>query len=117
MPALRALTGAYEDRVTGLSEQVVALTGIIDAKDEQLGILEVELVAERFARSVADALTAGLRVQIVVLQELSATQAIEIDALRDAVAPGFLLRLWQNAELAVGFTAFGATLMYLASGG
>ena len=116
VPALRQLTSAYEARITGLSGQVVALTGIVDAKDEEIEILEAELGAERFARSAADELLRGLRVECRVCGELVGAQVIEIDALRDAVAPGFFLRIWQNAGLAAGAVALGATLMYLAGG-
>ncbi len=36
VPALRQLQSAYEARISGLSDQVVALAGIADAKDEEI---------------------------------------------------------------------------------
>ncbi len=117
VPALRQLTGAYEARITGLSDQVVALTDLNDAKDEEIEILEAELASERFARGLADGVASGLRNQIVVLEERDEARVLEIDALRDAVAPAFLLRIWQNVELVVGALGAGVALGYLASGG
>ena len=117
MPALRTLQSAYQARITGLDGQIVALTSIVDAKDEEIEILGVELIAERFARSAADELLRGLRVELVVQGEIVETQVIEIDALRDAVAPGFFLRIWQHAELALGAAVFGGAVVYLAVGG
>jgi hypothetical protein len=117
LPALRGLTSAWETRVSGLSDQVVALTGIVEVKDEEIEILKVELAAERFARGLADRVASGLHRQIDVLEERDAARVIEIDALRDAVAPGFLVRLWQNAELAVGAAVFGGAVVFLAFGG
>ena len=107
VPALRQLTGAYETRITGLSDQVVALTGIVAAKDENIEILEAELGAERFARSAADELLRGLRVELRLQVEIIETQEIEIGALRDAVAPGFLLRFFQNIELVIASVGAG----------
>ncbi|KKL65890.1 hypothetical protein LCGC14_2150440 [marine sediment metagenome] len=117
LPALRGLTGAYETRISGLSDQVVALTANVAAVEEEKEILAAELAAERFARGLADGVNSGLRRQVVVLEERDEARVVEIDALRDAVAPGFLVRLWQNAELAVGAAVFGGSLVYLATSG
>ncbi len=114
VPALRQLQSAYEVRITGLSDQVVSLTGIVDAVEEEKEILTAELAAERFARGLADGVASGLRGQIVVLEERDASRVIEIGALRDAVAPSFFTRLGQNAGLAAVVFTFGATLTYLA---
>ncbi len=114
MPALRELQGAYQARITGLSGQIVALTDRLENEEEENEDLRAELGAERFARSAADELLAGLRVEVVVLGEINDTQSIEIDALREAVAPGFLTRLGQNAGLAFGAAVFGGTVVYLA---
>ncbi len=117
LPALRRLTSAYGARITGLSDQVVALTDIVGVRDERIELLEAELAAERFARGLADGVSSGLRSQLKVQAELVDSQEIEIGALRDAVAPGFFTRLGQNAGLAVGSFAFGATVAYIAAGG
>ncbi len=117
VPALRQLQGAYEARISGLSDQVVTLTSIVDAKDEEIEILTVELAAERFARGLADGVTSGLRDQIVVLEERDAARVIEIGALRDAVAPSFFTRLGQNAGLAIGAAVFGGSVVYFATSG
>ncbi len=117
VPALRQLQGAYEVRITGLSDQVVALTGIVDVRDEEIVILKAELASERFARGLADGVASGLRDQVVVLEERDASRVIEIGALRDAVAPGFFTRLGQNAGLAIGAAVFGGSLVYLATSG
>lgn len=117
LPVLRQLTSAYETRITGLSDQVVALTGIVELKDEEIELLGVDLGLERFARSAADRLLDGLRSELRVQGEIVKVQAIEINALRDAVAPGFFSRLWQNAELAVGVAVVAAAVTYLATSG
>ncbi len=117
LPALRRLVAAYGARFTGLYDQAVTLTGIIELRDERIEILEAELAAERFARGLADGVSSGLRNQLKVQAELVDSQEIEIGALRDAVAPGFFTRLGQNAGLAVGSFAFGATVAYIAAGG
>ena len=117
LPALRRLTSAYEARITGISDQVVVLTGIVDLKDEEIRLLGVDLGLEKFARSAADQLLDGLRSELLVQGKVVNAQAIEIDALRDAVAPGFFLRLWQNAELAGAVAAAAAAVTYLATSG
>ena len=117
VPTLRQLQGAYEARITGLSDQVIALTGIVDLRDEEIELLGVELGLERFARSAADQLLDGLRSELCVQGQVVNAQASEIDALRDAVAPGFFLRLWQNAELVAGVAAVTGAVTYLAFGG
>ena len=117
VPALRQLTRAYETRITGLSDQVVALTGIVDLKDEEIKLLGVDLGLERFARSAADQLLLGLRSELHVQGQILTAQGIEIDALRDAVAPGFFLRLWQNAELVAGVGVVTGVVTYLVFGG
>ncbi|MDK1102510.1 MAG: hypothetical protein QGD93_02635 [Actinomycetota bacterium] len=117
MPALRKLTGAYETRITGLSDQLVALAGIVELRDERIEILEGELAAERFARGLADGVSSGLRGELVTQAEIVDSQAVEIDELRDAVAPGFFKRLGQNAGLAAGASAFGAAVVFLATSG
>ncbi len=114
VPALRQLQSAYAVRISGLSDQVVALTSVVDAKDEVIEILEAELASERFARGLADGVSSGLRDQVVVLEERDEARVIEIDALRDAVAPSFFTRLGQNAGLAAGAFTIGAALAYLA---
>ncbi len=113
VPALRQLTSAYEVRITGLSDQVVALKGIIELRDERIEIVEAELVAERFNRGLADGVSSGLRSQLKVQGEIVDTQSIEIDALRKAVAPGFFKRLGQNAQLALGAAVFGGAVVKL----
>ena len=117
LPALNQLTSAYEVRITGLSEQVVALTDIIELRDERIEMVEAELAAERFARGLADGVSSGLRRQLAVQAEIVESQEIEIGALRDAVAPGFFKRLGQNAGLALGAFGFGATITYIALAG
>lgn len=107
VPALRQLTSAYEARITGLSDQVVALTDIVAAVEEENEILKVELAAERFARGLADGVSSGLRDQVVVLEERDAARVIEIGALRNAVAPSFFTRLGQNAGLAIASIGAG----------
>ncbi len=115
LPALRQLTSAYEVRITGLSDQVVALTGIVELRDERIEIIEAELAAERFARGLGDGVSSGLRNELKIQAELVDSQEIEIGALRDAVVPGFFLRLWQNAELAVVASVFGGAVVFLAT--
>ena len=117
LPALRRLTSAYGTRITGLSDQVVALTSIVDLKDEEIELLGVDLGRERFARSAADRLLDGLRSELRVQGQVVNAQAIEIDALRDAVAPGFFRRFWQNAELAGAVAVVAAGVTYLATSG
>ena len=118
MPALRKLTGAYGARITGLSEQLVALAGIVELRDERIEIVEGELADEQFARGLADGVISGLRGELITQAEIVESQAVEIDELRDAVAPGFFQRLGQNAELALGAAVFGgAVVKLLAAGG
>ena len=118
LPALNQLTSAYEVRLTGLSDQVVALTGIIELRDERIEIVEGELADEQFARGLADGVISGLRGELITQAEIVESQAVEIDELRDAVAPGFFQRLGQNAELALGAAVFGgAVVKLLAAGG
>ncbi len=117
VPALRRLTSAYEVRLTGLSDQVVALTGIVEAVEEEKEILEAELAAERFARGLADGVSSGLRGQVVVLEERDEARVVEIGALRDAVAPSFFTRLGQNVGLAIGAAVFGGAVVFLATSG
>ncbi len=117
LPVLRRLTSAYETRITGLSDQVVALSTVVDLKDEEIELLGVELGLERFARSAADQLLDGLRSELRVQGAVVNAQAIEINALRDAVAPGFFSRLWQNAELAGAVAVVTVAITYLATSG
>ena len=117
VPALRRLQGAYQTRITGLSDQIVDLTDIVEAVEEEKEILEAELASERFARGLADGVTSGLRDQVVVLEERDEARVIEIGFLRDAVAPSFFTRLGQNAGLAIGAAVFGGALVYLATSG
>lgn len=117
IPALRRLQGAYETRIVGFSDQIVTLTDILEGKNEHIELLEGDLRREKAARSAADQLLAGIRSELLVQGELVQAQAIEIDALRNAVAPGFFSRLWQNAEVAIGAAAFGGVVTYLVIGG
>lgn len=117
LPALQRLQSAYGAQLTGLSSQIVTLTNVVSLRDERIGIIEGELVEERSARSAADALLDGLRTEIVTADQVIEKQGVEIDALRDAVAPAFFKRLWQNAELAAGAAIFGGAVIHLALGG
>ena len=114
LPALNQLTSAYEVRITGLSEQVVALTDIIELRDERLELVEAGLAAERFARGLADGVSSGLRRQLKIQAELVDSQEFEIGELRTAVAPGFFKRLGQNAGRAHGAFGFGGAIPYIA---
>ena len=117
VPALRRLRGAYETRLTGISDQVVALSGVVEAKDERIGLLEGELNSERLARWAADQFIVGLRFELGVQDEIVLVQAVEISALRDAVVPGFFSRLRQNAELVLGTAALAGVVTFLVFGG
>ncbi len=112
MPALRELQTAYQVRIDGLNGQIIGLTGVVTNRESRIVILEGELVEEREDRAAADVLLGGLGVQIGQQAEIIDTQVLEISALRDAVAPGFIKRIFQMPEVVIIGAVIGGGIVY-----
>ncbi len=113
VPALRAYTMAWQTRLVGLQDIILIDDSVKANLRTEIALVEGQLVTERTNRSAADVLTAGLRVQIVTMEELDVERVIEIDALRLAVAPSFFQKIFQNIGL-IGGTAAVTTLVVVA---
>ena len=113
LPSLRTLTDAYETRLVGLGSQVQVQQDLVTAERAENEILRGQIESERTARSAADALLDGLRGQVFTLGQIVDSKDVEIAALRDAVAPGFITNLFRNAKLVSITAAVSATLTFV----
>ena len=113
LPPLRRLTGLYETRLMGFRSQVSTLVDQVRVVTEERDIARADADRERRGRAASDVLVVGLRTQITAQAATIDSRDVEIGNLRNAVVPGFFLRLKQEAELValVATVSAGITLL------
>lgn len=109
---LRAtLTSAQDSLLTAYERDVAE---VLAAKDRTIASMEIQVVDLRERVSQRNALIEGLYMEIEARQEIVTELYAANQALRHAVAPSFLTRLWDNVELLGIGAAAGALAWELA---